>query len=131
MLDNTITLAYDAEGDGSPVDVIITRDQEYADRSVYIFPDADTGDHNVAFYRTRPKQAANFKGVARTRQKVTKPVVVDGVDGSPVTSSAIIEMSTSLPKGMSDAERIAVLQEALAIQINAILRAKHFLAQQI
>lgn len=131
MLDNTITLEYDAEGDGSPVDVILRRDQEYTDRSVYNFPDHDAGDHNVAFYRTRPKQSGNFKGVSRTREKTTKPVVVDGVDGNPVTSAAIIETSTSFPKGMSDAEKIAALQEHLAIQTDAIVRAQHLLALEI
>lgn len=131
MLDNTITLAYDAEGDGSPVDVVIVRDQEYPDRSVYIFPDADAADHNVTFYRTRPKQSGNFKGVQRTREKLTKPVAVDGVDGSTVASAAIVETSTSFPKGMTDAEKIAVLQESLAIQIHAVLRASHFLAGSV
>lgn len=126
MLDNTITLSYDAEGDGNPVNVIIRRDQEYTDRSVYNFPDADGGDHNVAFYRTRPKQSGNFKGVSRTREKVSKPMVVDGVDGNPVSSTAIVDINTTFPKGMTDAEKIAVLQEAISIQTNSIIRSLHY-----
>lgn len=127
MLENTITLSYDAEGDDlNPVDVIIRRDQEYADRSVYNFPDAEAGDHNVAFYRTRPKVAGNFRGVERTRQKLTKPVTVLGVDGSSIVSSAIGEANFSMPKGMTAADKIAFLQELLAIHENEDVRDLHF-----
>lgn len=131
MLDQTLTLSYDAEGDGNPVDVVIRRDQEYPDRSVYVFPDADGGDHSLVFYRTRPKQAGNFKGVARTREKITKPVEVEGVDGTTVTSSAILEQSVSFPKGMTNAAKIAVLQELLAVQMHANIRTLHYLGQEI
>lgn len=125
MLDNTITLAYDAEGDGTPVNVIIRRDQEYTDRSVYNFPDAVSGDHNLSLYRTRPKVSGNFKGVERTRQKLTKPVVVTGVDGTSITSTAIGESNFSLPKGMSNADKIAFLQELLAVHGNDDIRELH------
>jgi len=131
MLDNTITLAYDAEGDGSPVDVVIRRDQEYADRSVYVFPDADGADHNVGFYRTRPKQVGNFKGVARTRVKITKPVEVVGVDGSTITSASIYELSVSNPKGMSPEDKTASLEELKAVLENAIILEMHFANQEI
>lgn len=131
MLDNTITLAYDAEGDGSPVNTTLRRDQEYADRSVYTWPDSDSADHALALYRTRPKASGNFKGVARTREKFTKPVVVDGVDGTSITSASIIEVSTSFPKGMTDEEKIAALQEVVALATNATLRSLHYLAQEV
>lgn len=131
MLDQTITLSYDAEGDGSPVDVVIRRDQEYPDRSVYVFPDADGGDHSLVFYRTRPKQAGNFKGVSRTREKITKPVEVEGVDGTTVTSSAIGELSLSFPKGMTGAQKIAFLQELISVQLHANLRTLHIVGQEI
>lgn len=131
MLDATLTLAYDAEGDGSPVDVIIRRDTETPDKSVYVFPDAVDGDHTATFFRTRPKQAGNFKGVARTREKVSKPVEVEGVDGSTISSVAIAELNTSFPKGMTQAEKIAVLQEIIAITLNTNLRTLHFGAQEV
>lgn len=132
MLDNILTLSYDADGDGlTPVDVVLRRDQEYADRSVYNFPDAEAGDHNVAFYRTRPKISGNFRGVERTRQKLTKPVIVTGVDGSSITSAAIGEANFSLPKGMSNADKIAFLQELLAIHSNDDIRDLHYAALEI
>lgn len=131
MLDSTITISYDAEGDGNPVDVILRRDQEYADRSVYKFPDSDGGDHTVTFYRVLPKQSGNFKGVARPRQKVTKPVQVEGVDGTTITSAMIGELALSIPKGASSADKIAFLQELLAIQTDADIRALHLVAYEI
>lgn len=131
MLDNTITLAYDAEGDGNPVNVVLRRDQTYPDRSVYNFPDAEAGDHNVSLFRTRPKTSGNFLGVERTRQKLTQPVTVLGADGSSVTSAMIGEASFSIPKGVSDAAKIAFLQGLLAIHTNAHIREYHYDALEI
>jgi hypothetical protein len=131
MLDNTITLAYDAEGDGNPVDVVIRRYQEYTDRSVYVFPDAESGDHNVTFYRTLPKASGNFKGVARVRQKLSIPVTVDGVDGNPVASAIIIEWSGSVPKGCTEAMITAAVMKGISLRLNTALRQLHIVAQEI
>lgn len=131
MLDNTITLAYDAEGDGSPVDVTIRRFREYTDRSVYAFPDADNGDHNVTFYSTLPKQSGNFKGVGRVRQKLTVPVTVDGVDGNPVDSAIIMEWSASIPKGCTEAVIVAAVQKGISLRSNSSLRTLHIVKQEV
>lgn len=130
MLDNTITLAYDAEGDGNPVDVIIRRFREFAERSVYTFPDHVGGDHNVTLYCTLPKASGNFLGVMRDRQKLTTPVTVVGADGNNVSSAMITEFSDSFPKGVTEAQIIAHLQMGIAIRINEALRQIHILQQE-
>lgn len=131
MLDNTITIAFDAEADGSPVNVVLTRDQEGADRSVYTFPDAEEGDHNLVMSRVRPKPSANFKGMARNRMKLSKPQSVLGVDGSTITSPATGELNLAFPKGMSEEGKIAFLQELIAVATNATIRTRFIVAQEV
>lgn len=131
MLDNTLTLAYDAEGDGNPVDVVLRRIAEYPDRSVYAFPDNDGTSHTLTLYRTVAKKSGNFLGVDRVREKIVKPVTVLGADGSNVQSAIIHEQSTSYPRGMTEAEKIASLQEMIATNSNVPLRTYHYVKGEV
>ena len=118
MQPNTITLSVDEENDGvGPVNHVYSRHEEYQNRSVYI-----SGSHtlvakdSLSLYRTFPKVAGNFKGVAKSSMKFSKDVTVFGVDGvSQLTAPIIVEVSFSIPVGATSAAILIARQRALAL----------------
>lgn len=126
MLDNTITLAVDEANTASTTDHVYTRYDEYQNRSVYIGSAHALDDRDMmAFYRTSPKPAGNFKGVAKSAIKFTKDIVVEGVDGvAQLTSPIIFEISASIPVGATEAQRILARQTAIAALDDDTLMAK-------
>lgn len=116
MLPNTITLAVDELNNETPVDETLTRFEENLNRSTYV------GDsHSVEakdtlnFYRTVPKPNGNFKGVAKTAFKFSRDTVVTGVDSTSVSAPIIVEVSFSIPVGVTDADKLLARQRALAM----------------
>lgn len=117
MLDNEITLPVDETNTGVPVDHIFTRFDEYTNRSVYIGENhsLDAKD-NLTVYRTFPKVAGNFRGVAKTAIKFSTDITVLGADGvSQVKAPIIAEISFSVPVGATGVQRLISRQRAIAI----------------
>lgn len=117
MQQDIITLAVDELNDGgAAVDHIYNRAEEYQNRSVYVHNLHDLIARDVFnMYRTFPKPNGNFRGVAKSALKFTKDYGVLGVDGvSTLTSPLIVEVSFSVPVGISAAERMIARQKVIA-----------------
>lgn len=118
MQPDEITLAVDEENDGvDPVNHVYTRAEEYQNRSVYIGANHSlTAKDTVTLYRTAPKSNGNFKGVAKTSFKFSQDKLVDGVDGvAQITAPVIVEVSFSIPVGVTPADVLIARQRALAL----------------
>lgn len=115
---DSITLSIDEENDGAGlVDVDYLRyDGSLTNRSVYIAEDhVLDARHALTFYRTPPKPNGNFKGVAKSAFKFTKDYTVLGVDGSNLVSPVIVEVSFSIPVGVTAADSLIEMQRSLAL----------------
>jgi hypothetical protein len=117
MQPNLITLPVDLLNNDTTTDLDLTRFEEYVNRSVYV-----TDNHMISardtlgLYRTFPKQSGNFLGVQKTCVKFTRDYVVDGADGvTTVKAPCIVEVSFSVPVGMSDADILIMRQRAVAL----------------
>lgn len=116
MLDNTITLPVDVLNNNTPVNEAFSRYDEYQNRSVYIGPGHALDARNqMTLYRTLPKQAGTFRGVAKSAIKFSADVVVSGTDTSDITASEIGEISFSLPVGTTAARAKALRQRMIAL----------------
>lgn len=116
MLDNNYTLAVDVANNGTPVDLTYTRFDEYNNRTVYISENHEPGNEDkLTFYRTLPTSSGNFKGTRKTAFKFSVDVVVPGVDGTDIQSTCILEVSSSLPVGVSADLAKEIRQRALAL----------------
>jgi len=118
-LPSSITLAVDEENDGvGPVNHVYELfDGSLSNRSIFVGPDHTISARNtLTFYRTLPKSSGNFRGVAKTAFKFSCDTIVDGVDGvSQLTAPMIVEVSFSLPVGVTAAESLIMRQKALAL----------------
>lgn len=122
MLDNTITLPVDVAGNGTLVNQVYTRDEEYLNRAVY------TGASNtlslrdlLSTYRTKPKKSGNFNGVGKAEFKFTQDYAVPGVDlTTTIVAPALIDVSTSFPVGITVANCMEMRQRAIAFLDHAI-----------
>jgi hypothetical protein len=125
MLDNTFTLQADLENDGGTLtDILMTRIEEYLNRSVYKGPDHTLVSRDtLGFYRTAPKKVGNFNGVAKSSVKSTHDHTVAGVDSSTtLTSPIIIETNFSIPVGVTHAQVLAARQRHVALlDLDAIM----------
>jgi hypothetical protein len=62
MLDNTITLSVDKANTGAPVSEVISRYEEFQNRSTYIADDHSFASrHTLQVYRTFPQRSENFE----------------------------------------------------------------------
>lgn len=107
MLDNTITLDVDVDGTGTNNEtVVFTRKDEVSGRSYYESDSHANALRDILqFYRTKAKRSGNYMGSDKAAAKFTHDVTVNGVDQTTsIVSPAIIEVSTSLPVGMTDAD---------------------------
>jgi len=116
MLDNTITLPVDVAGNGTFVDKVYTRDEEYLNRAVYTGPGHTLSLRNtLSTYRTKPKKSGNFNGVGKAEFKFTQDYVVPGVDlSTSLVAATLIDVSTSFPVGISAANAMDMRQRAIA-----------------
>jgi hypothetical protein len=120
MLANQITLEVNDDNDDGTtalVENIFQRFEEYLNRSEYIHT-----NHTIAlrdklgFYRTPPKTNGNFRGTAKSAAKFTKDFEVAGVDSSTtLTVPAIIEISQSLPVGLTPAQTLELRMRMVAL----------------
>lgn len=116
MQPNTITLAVDTENLGVTTNEVYTRFEEYLNRSVYIGSGHSLSSRNtLSFYRTNPKIAGNFRGTAKSAVKFSQDTSVPGVNDSPLTAPLIIEVSVSVPVGITPAKTLVARQRALAL----------------
>lgn len=117
MQADQLSISVDAANTGSPATEVYDRYEENLNRSVYIgnahLPEArDT----ITLYRTQATRTGNFKGVSKSAVKLTKDVDVDGVDSSTtLTSPIILDLSFSVPVGVTAADLVHVRQRALAL----------------
>lgn len=117
MQPNTITLPVDVLNNGTTVDKVFTRYDEYQNRSVYVSPSHTMESRDtLSFYRTQPKPSGNFKGVSKVAAKFSEDKLVTGADGvSQLTAPLIVDIAASIPVGVSWAQVLKKLQEAIAL----------------
>lgn len=116
MLNNTITLGVDILNSGVTTDIDFIRFDETQNRTTYISENHEPGVRDILnFYRTLPKVIGNFKGVRKTALKFTRDYSVPTVDGGTTQSPAIIEVSFSLPVGLSAADTLECRQRTVAL----------------
>lgn len=117
MQPDTITLAVDELNNASTVNHVFTRYEEFQNRATYIMTDHTLAARNtLSLYRTFPKVNGNFCGVAKTAMKFSRDISVTGVDGvSSITAPIIVEVSFSLPVGITDAQALVARQKALSL----------------
>ncbi len=124
MQPGSITLSVDTLNDGTTiVDNVYSRFEEFANRAIYIGANHQLDDRDtLSMYRTFPKANANFKGVAKSAVKFTKDFSVAGVDSSTtVTAPAIIDVSFSIPVGLTEAQLVVLRQRVLALLDNDVI----------
>lgn len=116
MQPNVITLAVDELNNGTTVDHILTRYEEFQNRAVYIGADHALNARNtVTLYRTPPKPSGNFLGVGKSAIKLSQDITVLGADGSSVVAPIIFEVSCSLPVGALNASTLLQRQKVVAL----------------
>jgi hypothetical protein len=117
MLDDTITLQVDELNDTNLIDIDFLRFEEYQNRSVYTSENHQlSAQDKLTFYRTFPKISGNFPGTAKSAMKFSFDHVVTGVDGlAALTSPMIVEVSFSVPVGISVANQLIGRQRAIAL----------------
>lgn len=116
MLANTITLAVDVAGNGTLVNQVYTRDDEFPNRALYVGVDNTASLRNtITTYRTKPKKSGNFPGVTKAEVKFTQDAVVPGVDLSTSFAGAnIVDASTSFTVGITPALAMELRQRLIA-----------------
>lgn len=117
MLDATITLNVDPANNAVIVPEAYARhDDSQPNRTRYISPvHTLLGRDVLDFYRTPPKKAGNFNGVAKSGFKFTTDITVPAADGTTtVVSPTIGEVSFSLPLGFTTAQIKKLRQRMIA-----------------
>jgi len=116
MQADQISISVDATNDGNPAAEVYDRRDEFQNRSVYIGADHLPETRNeLALYRTYPTKSGNFKGTLKSSLKFTQDYEVPGVDSATaLTVPGILEVSFSLPVGVTAAEAMHLRQRAIA-----------------
>lgn len=118
MQATTVTLAVDVDNDGlALVNEVYSKYEEYQNRSTYIGADHALDDRNTfGIYRTLPTRSGNFKGTGKSAVKFTQDFQVPGVDSSTtLTAPVIVDVSFSVPVGVSQADLIHMRQRVIAL----------------
>lgn len=117
MQPNTISLVVDEANSGSgQVTHDFSRYEQIGNKSTYIgalhsFASRD----KIDMFRTFPTRSGNYKGTQKSAVKFTKDLVVPGVDGVNITSPIIMEVSFSVPVGVSRASLVAFRQRVVSL----------------
>jgi len=116
MQSDSIVLPVDPANNSTVVNETFTRYKEAADRTTYIGSGHTPEMRNeMSIYRTFPSRSGNFKGTAKSSLKFTEDKEVAGVDSSiTLTAPMILEVSFSLPLGVTAADIKALRQRAIA-----------------
>lgn len=124
MLDNTITLPVDVLNNGTPVNRVYTRDQEFLNRSVYTGPAHTLSKREtLGFYRTPVRKVGNDFGTAKSAVKFTEDIVVTDAAGVSVTKAAIANADFSFPVGITSAKALEMRQRLIAALDHAVAAA--------
>lgn len=116
MLPNSITLPVDEANDSTPVNHVLTRAEEGANKSVYYDADHTVAARNeLSIMRTFPKQSGNFYGTLRTNVKFVKDITVVGVNGENIKVPLIAEATFSFPVGTDNAMATLARQKLVAL----------------
>lgn len=117
MLDNTLTLSVDVANNATLVNRTYRRYEENLNRSVYVGPNHTLqAKDTLTFYRTAPKPSGNFRGTAKTSFKFSQDQSVLAVDGiSHLTAPVIVEVSFSVPVGVTPAQVLELRQRVIAL----------------
>lgn len=117
MQPSEITLAVDVANNATLVNRVYTRFDQYQNRTVYVGANHTSAVRDsLAFYRSFPRVSGNFKGVDKTSFKITRDMIVTGVDGiASITAPMILEVSFSLPVGVSLATQLELRQQSVAL----------------
>lgn len=125
MQPDQIILSVDEQNDGvGPVNHTFNRYEEYQNRAVYVgTTHTMSAKDTLSLYRTFPKPSGNFKGTSKSSVKFSKDFLVDGVDGvSQITAPVIIEVSFSVPVGVTNADLLIMRQRALSmLDLDAVM----------
>lgn len=117
MQPNDITLNVDYLNNAITTAEAYERSEVYLNRSTYVGSAHTLESRDIInFYRSFPTKSGNFKGVSKTSFKLTKDFSVTGVDGvSTLTAPMLVEISFSIPVGVSAADILKCRQRALAL----------------
>lgn len=126
MLDTQLTLPVDVLNNGTLVNKIYNRYESIPNRTVYTGPGHTLlKKDTITFYKTSPKRAGNFNGVARTAIKVTQDETIPGYDATTSISSPLIfDLSFGIPVGVTTPTIKEVRQRVIAILDNDALMAR-------
>lgn len=114
---NPIVLAVDVLNDANTVDYTFSQFDNFSNRTVYIGEDHTIAGHDtLTLYRTFPKPAGNFCGMAKVAVKFSQAISVYGVDGvSTISAPLILEVSASIPVGATLAQQLVARQRGVAL----------------
>jgi hypothetical protein len=116
MIDNDITLPVDLINDGNFTDYDYERSSTYENRSTFQGEDHDPQSRDLLqFYRTAAKPTPTFRGVQKSAVKFTMDKTVTAPNGDPIVAPVIIEVSFSVPIGVSIADEIIARQRVIAL----------------
>lgn len=119
MQDSIITLPVDVANDGTMVNLVLSRQEEYLHRSLYISAEHRPDNRDtLGIYRSPIKPTSAYKGVMRTSLKFTKDVSVLNPVGETITSPMIAEISFSVPVGASNGDRLELAQRVGALALH-------------
>lgn len=121
MLDNTITLPVDKLNNGTTVNQVYSRDEEYVNRSVYTGPEHSlVKRQTLGFYRTPIKKSGTSLGTAKSAMKLTEDITVLNSLGANTVAPAIIDIAVSFPVGITVTVAMELRQRAIAVLDHAV-----------
>lgn len=124
MQNATITLPVDIGDTDVTTDLVLSRQEEYLHRTVYIAADhAIDARNTLTLYRTPPKSTSAYKGNVKVSYKFTEDVEVLSPTGDTITSPMIAEASFSIPVGTSAAKRLEIAQRFGAFALHRAVMA--------
>lgn len=117
MQPNTINLDVDYLNNASTTAEAYERFEEFQNRSIYIGANHSPALRDtISMYRSFPTKNGNFNGTQKTAVKLTLDVSVPGVDSeTTLIAPAIVEVSFSVPVGVTQAEILKIRQRAIAL----------------
>lgn len=112
MLDNEIVIPVAVVMGGATTDISCRRADFSSGKSLYKLPGHSYAAKNqLQCFANEPKPSGNFMGTRRTSVKYTHGVTVAGRDlSTSVVAPIIVELSCSIPVGVSDEDAIAARQ---------------------
>jgi len=114
MQPDTITIACDVLNNGTTENHVFTRYREEGLKSTYIGPNhSPMAFDMLSLTANTPKPSGNFPGTQKSTFKRSKQFTVVGVNGENVVLPAIVEVSFSIPSGVSVADQLVLRQEVL------------------